>query len=183
MGEFLIHLEVLRLGHRIIRDERITTHLALISRIFSVKKYLIAETEDKGLKINVNDLIDIWGGTLEIITSVNSKKYIKKFKKDGGFIVHLTMYGERITEKTIKNVKIQDKILIILGSKKVDRYFYENADLNLSIGNQPHSELSALTILLYELKDKDLDFLYREFQNAKKKIIPSKKSKKIIDVE
>ena len=93
------------------------------------------------------------------------------------------MYGEQCNKTIIKNLKNQEKILIILGSQKVDSLFYEIADLNLSIGNQPHSELSALTILLYELVDNNIDFLYRDFKNGKKRIIPSKKSKKIVNVE
>ncbi|NHI92719.1 MAG: tRNA (cytidine(56)-2'-O)-methyltransferase [Candidatus Lokiarchaeota archaeon] len=178
-----MHIEILRLGHRVIRDERITTHLALLSRLFDVKKFLVSEVEDKGLKENIKKLTDRWGGELNIVTKVDSLKYLKNWNLDGGYIVHLTMYGQRLDGNMIKTIKNQKKVIIIVGSQKVESTFFEIADLNLSIGNQPHSELSALTILLYEMIDKNKDFLYRDFKNSKHKIIPSKKSKTIVNVE
>ena len=90
------------------------------------------------------------------------------------------MYGETFTNEIIATIKNYNKLLIIIGSQKVPTEIYEEADINLSIGNQPHSELSAVTIFLYEIIEKNKDFLYRKFENAKQKIVPTKKSKKII---
>ena len=39
-------INVLRLGHRIGRDKRITTHVALVARAFGADKILI-DTEDR----------------------------------------------------------------------------------------------------------------------------------------
>ncbi|MHA1798658.1 MAG: tRNA (cytidine(56)-2'-O)-methyltransferase [Candidatus Helarchaeota archaeon] len=166
-----------------IRDERITTHLALISRLFDVRKFLLADIEDKGLKQNIKKLQNIWGGNLDLQVKINPSKYITNWKLSKGFIVHLTMYGEKFDDEILKKLKTHKKLLIIVGSQKVPFKYYELSDLNLSIGNQPHSELSALTILLYELLGRKKDFLYRDFKNSKQKIIPSSKSKKIVNVD
>ena len=40
-------IEVLRLGHRVGRDPRITTHLALVSRAMGVKKFTLAGDKDE----------------------------------------------------------------------------------------------------------------------------------------
>jgi len=169
------------LGHRVVRDERITTHVTLVSRLFDIKKVLIAGVEDRGLKESIKSLQDLWGGNLEIFTNVNALEYINSWKENGGKIIHLTMYGEKFTDEIIETIKNYNKLLIIIGSQKVPAEIYEEADINLSIGNQPHSELSAVTIFLYEIIDKSKDFLYRKFENAKQKIVPSKKSKKIVN--
>ncbi|MHA1786517.1 MAG: tRNA (cytidine(56)-2'-O)-methyltransferase [Candidatus Helarchaeota archaeon] len=166
-----------------IRDERITAHLALISRLFDVRKFLLADIEDKGLKQNIKKLQNIWGGNLDLQVKINPSKYITNWKLSKGFIVHLTMYGEKFDDEILKKLKTHKKLLIIVGSQKVPFKYYELSDLNLSIGNQPHSELSALTILLYELLGRKKDFLYRDFKNSKQKIIPSSKSKKIVNVD
>jgi len=176
-----MHVEILRLGHRVVRDERITTHISLVARLFKINKVLIAGVEDRGLRKSIKKMQELWGGNLEILTNVNALEYIKTWKENGGKTVHLTMYGERITDEIIDTIKDFNKFLIIIGSQKVPTEIYEEADINLSIGNQPHSELSAVTIFLYEIMNKDKDFLYRKFENAKQKIVPTKKSKKIVN--
>lgn len=53
---------------------------------------------------------------------------------------------------------------------------YQKSDYNISIGNQPHSEIAALAITLNELfEGKELN---KKFSNAKIKVIPQKKGKK-----
>jgi len=71
------------------------------------------------------------------------KTYIKEFEGD---VVHLTMYGMPVDE-TIGNVQ-RDDILVVVGSEKVPRGVFDLANYNISIGNQPHSEVSALAIFL-----------------------------------
>ena len=63
-------------------------------------------------------------------------------------IVHLTMYGEKINEMCKSELQNCDKLLIVVGAEKVPREIYELADYNVGIGSQPHSEISALAILL-----------------------------------
>ena len=64
------------------------------------------------------------------------------------------------------------------GNGDCPRAIYEKADFNISISNQPHSEISALAIVLDRLhKGKQFDM---KFENSVRRIIPTKKGKKVI---
>jgi tRNA (cytidine56-2'-O)-methyltransferase len=68
-------------------------------------------------------------------------------------------------------------ILVVVGAKKVPRFFYEVADYNVAIGHQPHSEIAALAVFLDRLyQGRELHF---KFPGAKIEIIPSKSGKRI----
>jgi tRNA (cytidine56-2'-O)-methyltransferase len=71
--------------------------------------------------------------------------------------------------------------MIVIGAEKVPKDIYEMSDYNLSVTNQPHSEISALTLFLDRLySGKEIK---KEFKNAKLKIIPCEKGKNIITEE
>ena len=165
-------ITVLRTGHRIDRDKRITTHVALVSRAFGADKIIIT-TKDKKIKENITSICKKFGGDFQIETGADPKKIIKQWN---GTIVHLTMYGDEL-EKSISKIDKNDDLLIVVGAEKVPPYFYENADFNISVGNQPHSEVAALAIFL----DRYLNgkWLTEQF-NGKIEIIPSNKRKKVI---
>jgi tRNA (cytidine56-2'-O)-methyltransferase len=55
--------------------------------------------------------------------------------------------------------------------------YFQLANYNIAIGNQPHSEVSALALVLYLL---DASCLSKEFNNSKLKIMPDNNFKKII---
>ena len=59
------------------------------------------------------------------------------------------MYGEKL-ETAIKDLKtkLDNDILIIVGAEKVPPQYFELADWNVSVGNQPHSEVAALALFL-----------------------------------
>ena len=84
-------ISVLRVGHRIGRDKRITTHIALVARAFGADNIVI-DTKDEKIKKNIQMVCDRFGGSFEIQTGVNIKKIINEWN---GKIVHLTMYGEK----------------------------------------------------------------------------------------
>ena len=66
----------------------------------------------------------------------------------------------------------------MVGAEKVPRSIYEKSDYNISVSNQPHSEISALAIVLDRLhKGKQFDI---KFENSARRIIPTKKGKKVI---
>jgi tRNA (cytidine56-2'-O)-methyltransferase len=136
-------ITVLRIGHRINRDKRMTTHVALVARAFGANKIII-DTKDKKIEDTINSICFRFGGNFIIESGVDIKKIIKEWN---GTIVHLTMYGEEL-EKSIKKIEIHKDLLVIIGAEKVRPYIYENANFNISIGNQPHSEVAALAIFL-----------------------------------
>jgi len=88
------------------------------------------------------------------------------------------MYGETVS-RVIEKVKASKNILVIVGSERVDPEFYELADFNLGITNQPHSEVAALAILLHLLNE-GREFLH-EFKDVKLVVKPDKKGKIVID--
>ncbi len=168
-------ISVLRLGHRIYRDIRTTTHCALTSRALGTDEIIISGEEDKEIEKTIKKVVSRWGGKFKIRFSDNPLKEIKQKKKEKYTIVHLTMYGEQI-EKKIKNLKKKEKILIIIGGKKVPPQIYKESDYNISIGNQPHSEIAALAIILHELFERKE--LKKKFRKPKIQIIPQKTGKK-----
>ena len=86
------------------------------------------------------------------------------------------MYGENINEIQ-KDIRKEKDILIVVGAEKVPREIYEKADYNVSIGTQPHSEISALAILLDRIqKGQQFD---KKFSGSKRVIIPSKNGKNV----
>ena len=77
----------------------------------------------------------------------------------------------------IRNLKRD--IMVMVGSQKVPGEFYssEVSDFNVSIGNQPHSECSALAVFLDRfLEGKELA---KDFERAKIKIVPRERNKQI----
>jgi tRNA (cytidine56-2'-O)-methyltransferase len=165
-------IAVLRLGHRIGRDKRITTHVALVARAFGADKILI-DREDKKIEESIVSVYHRFGGDFQIETGVNSKNFVKKWK---GSIAHLTMYGGEL-EKSIKKIDKNKDLLVVVGAEKTPPWIYELADFNVSIGNQPHSEVAALAIFLDRLTNSR--WLNRQF-DGKIKILPSNKGKKVV---
>jgi len=136
-------ITVLRLGHRISRDKRITTHVALVARAFGADDIIIS-TKDQQIEENIRSICKRFGGDFNIETGADHKKIIKQWK---GNIVHLTMYGETL-DKSINTIDKKKDLLIVVGAEKVPPEIYEMADFNVSVGNQPHSEVAALAIFL-----------------------------------
>ncbi len=159
----------MRIGHRPERDKRITTHVALVSRAFGADR-IIVDKEDLKLKQTVERVTEKFGGSFKI-EFYPYRDQIKKFK---GIKVHLTMYGIPMEEK-INEIRKSENIMIIVGAEKVPREIYEMADYNISVKNQPHSEVSALAIFLEHLgRQKELRGYLR--------IIPQERGKKVLRI-
>ena len=165
-------IAILRIGHRISRDKRITTHVALVARAFGAEKIFI-DKKDKNIENNIKSINDRFGGNFKITTGINWKKIIKNWE---GNIVHLTMYGENLNHG-IKKINKKKNLLIIIGAEKVPAELYDLSDLNISVGNQPHSEVAALAIFLDKYTNgKWINKKYK----GKIEIIPKEKGKKVI---
>ena len=170
-------IEVLRIGQRLVRDDRVTTHVALVSRAFGASRILMYDANPE-IKDTVYKVNKMWGSNFEVEIIENWKDVIRKKKKESFKIIHLTMYGENINDvqDALRN---EEKCLVVVGAEKVPREVYDMADYNIAIGNQPHSEISALAILLDRmLQGKQLKTSHPD---AKREIIPSKKGKKVMD--
>ncbi len=166
---------VLHLSHRIQRDRRLNTHLFLTARAFSASGVMYSGVRDEGLEDRIHGIVRKWGGPFKVNYVKDWKKIVDRWKKRGT-VCHLTMYGINVDECLDEIPKNKD-ILIIVGSKKVPKEIFRSVDLNIAIGNQPHSEVAALAIFLDRLFEGRE--LRTKFEDAKIKIIPQKRGKKI----
>ncbi len=164
-------IEILRLSHRIRRDPRISTHVALVSRAFGADKIYYSGDHDLSLEDSVNKIVKQWGGDFKIEYIKDAIELIKEKKEKKFVIVNLSMYGLPI-ENEISKIKKHKNLLIIIGGEKVPIEIYKLSDYNISVTQQPHSEVSALAVLLEKLDIK------KEFKNPKVKIIPQTSGKK-----
>ncbi|HXG13680.1 MAG TPA: tRNA (cytidine(56)-2'-O)-methyltransferase [Candidatus Nitrosotenuis sp.] len=168
-------IEVLRIGQRLVRDDRVTTHVALVARAFGASKIFMNEVNPE-IKYTLEKVNRSWGGGFEL-EFIDDWKKILRTKKKSAKIVHLTMYGENVNDVQEK-LRNEDEILVVVGAEKVPREVYDYADYNVAVGNQPHSEISALAIVLDRIQNgKQFDVKY---SNARLEIVPSKKGKKVI---
>ena len=164
---------IMRIGHRPDRDQRVTTHVALSSRALGAKGIYV-DTEDPKLEENIRSVVERFGGDYSIKTGVTWKEATKNFK---GKVVHLTMYGARVDEALPKIPRDED-IMIIVGAEKVPPEVYQRADFNISVGNQPHSEIAALAIFLDRFTEGKA--LYSE-RNGKMTVVPNERGKTVVD--
>ena len=167
---------VLRLNHRIARDPRLSTHVALTARAFLADKLYYSGQKDSSLELSLNKVTEKFGSSFTIEYLQDPLKFIKenkpKFK-----IVHLTCYGLNVQDK-VNEIRKNKNLIIIIGGEKVEPIYYNLADYNISITQQPISEVSALAIFLHLLNNgKELK---NEFKNAKNKIIPMERGKKVL---
>ncbi|MEM2909466.1 MAG: tRNA (cytidine(56)-2'-O)-methyltransferase [Nitrososphaerota archaeon] len=171
-------LVVLRLGHRLHRDERVTTHVCLTARAFGCDGIIISGQPDEGVKKSVEDVVQRFGGKFFIEIRQDWMKVMKGWLESGGEVVHLTMYGLPLPE-VIEGIRSSDKDkLIVVGSEKVPRKVYEMATWNVSVTSQPISEVAALAVFL-DWFQQHREF-YINFENAKIKVIPSPREKKVV---
>lgn len=169
-------ITILRLGHRVIRDQRITTHVALTARAFGAQRILISGEVDNGIITTIEKVNEEFGSDFKAEYVKNWSNVIKKAVKDGDVIIHLTMYGldvDDVKEEIKREIKGKN-VLIVVGGAKVPGEVYQQANFNIAVGNQPHSEVSAIAIILDRISER------KEFENGKIKIIPCEKGKKFV---
>ncbi|QLH07655.1 tRNA (cytidine(56)-2'-O)-methyltransferase [Nitrosopumilus ureiphilus] len=168
-------IEVIRIGQRLVRDDRVTTHVALVSRAFGAERIFMSEVNPE-IKDTVEKINKTWGGKFEIDFIDKWKSVVKKKKEENFKIIHLSMYGQNINIIQ-EELRKEENLLIVVGAEKVPREIYELADYNVGVGSQPHSEISALAILLDRIqKGKQFE---KDFPDAKRKIIPTKNGKNV----
>ncbi len=180
-SEFKPKVFILRWGHRLHRDSRLTTHVALTARALCASGFILSDINDPSIQETVKKITRRWGGDFVFEMGNPWRTVVQNWKANGGVVVHLTAYGENVqTSDVLSRLRNCDKnVLVLVGSQKVPAEFYtsEVSDFNVSVGNQPHSECSALAIFLdrlYEGKE-----LAVNFSKAKISILPQKRGKTV----
>jgi tRNA (cytidine56-2'-O)-methyltransferase len=168
---------VLRLGHRPGRDERITTHVGLTARALGADSVVLAGAGSSRAD-TIADITERFGGPFEVETTEEPKRLIREFD---GSVVHLTMYGEPIQDVAddIAADHGHGPLLVVVGAEKVSFEVYEQAAYNVSVTNQPHSEIASLAVFLDRLYDgRELD---REWVDPERVVVPMETGKKVVD--
>ncbi len=168
---------IVRLGHRKLRDQRITTHVFLTARAFGASEGALCGDLDDSVISGLQKVCSLWGGKVSTHYEADWKKFVKKRKELGWKVAHLTMYGEDFAAGA-KKLRGK-KLLVLVGAGKVPREAYELADCNLAVGNQPHSEVAAVALFLdryFGGKEMEAQF------GGKLSIVPNKCGKVVLRV-
>ena len=175
----MAEITVLRLGHRLPRDERITTHVFLTARAFGASRGFYSGQKDSSLEKSISSISGNWGGKFPITHEPSPMKLIRKLKKEGWEVAHLTMYGLPLPEVSSQLIPAK-KLLVIVGGEKVPPEIYETSNFNIAVGSQPHSEVAAIALLLDRaLQGKQLERAFDSNFEGKLKLEPAAKGKKI----
>ena len=164
---------IMRIGHRPERDKRVTTHVALSSRALGASGISV-DTKDPVLEENIRSVVDRFGGDYTIQTGVTWRQAMDGFD---GIVVHRTRYGKRVDE-ALKEIPRDRDVMIIVGAEKVPPEVYQAADYNVSVGNQPHSEIAALAIFLDRFTGGEA--LYSD-RHGKITVVPNERGKTVVE--
>ena len=168
---------ILRIGHRVFRDQRVTTHVCLTARALGADGVIIADHEDKIVESTIRELTSKFGGPFTVHSGVPWRKAVKDWKAEGGRVVHLTAYGLPLPKMIPEIQKNAGDMLVVVGSEKMPGEMFKLADWNVSVTSQPMSEIAALAIFLDWYKDHgEFD---HEFSETRLRIVPSKDGKEI----
>jgi tRNA (cytidine56-2'-O)-methyltransferase len=169
---------VLRLDHRIPRDERASTHVALTARAFGASGVVYSGQKDGSLEESVARVVTEWGGDFFIRHTKSPLSEVKDCREKGYRIIHLTMYGVP-ADPALTAVKETENALIVVGGSQVPIEFYRAADLNVSVTNQPHSEIAALAIAIDRIRrGKEMSAQETEFSGWKIRALGTERGKK-----
>ena len=176
-------IEVLRLGHRLGRDPRITTHLALVSRAMGASNFVLAGDEDEKLFSNIHSVNERFGHGLSCRYEKSPMRMLREIanseEESKPIIIHLTMYGEPF-KQVIPNIPKDKPVLVVVGGAKVPGELFKVSDFNIAVGNQPHSEVAALALFLDSWTNGE--GFNREFSEPQLVISPSKSGKDVKEV-
>ncbi|AEN06173.1 tRNA (cytidine(56)-2'-O)-methyltransferase [Halolamina sp.] len=170
---------VLRLGHRPGRDDRMTTHVGLTARALGADRVLFPDNAGQSAE-TVRDITDRFGGPFEVELDDEQRATIRNWE---GPVVHLTMYGEQVqdVEDAVREVHTEEPLLVVVGGEKVPFEVYDEADWNVGVTNQPHSEVAGLAVFLDRLHEGRE--LAREWEGGDRRVVPMETGKKVVDPE
>ena len=168
---------VLRLGHRYVRDKRLSTHLFLAARAFGAEKAVYTGVREKNVEETVEEVVKRWGGSFRVEYAEDWVTVVRRWQGEGGTVIHLTMYGLPVLD-VLEKIRRSEKLLVVVGGAKVPREMFDAADWNVAVTSQPHSEVSALSVFLHELFDGGELSINND--NAELAIVPQEKGKKVV---
>jgi len=165
------------MGHRFFRDSRVTTHVCLTARALGADGVIIADREDKTVEATIREVAIRFGGSFSIESGKPWRRTIQDWSDEGGKVVHLTAYGLKLPDVVQEINEADGDILVVVGSEKMPGEVFKLADWNVSVTNQPMSEVAALAIFLdWHLQHNAFD---KTFPNARVQIVPSNDGKKM----
>ena len=170
-------IRVLRIGQRYVRDDRTLTHLCLVSRALGAEAIYLEDAE-KDVTSTLEEVNRTWGGSFKAILGVSWRKMIQEAKREGRTVVHLTMYGLPMQD-VVPKLRGRYRILLGAGAPKLPGKVYHEADYNVAVTSQPHSEVAALAIALHDIQGGEE--LKRTFQKSKLRILPSARGKRVVE--
>ena len=165
------------MGQRYVRDDRTLTHLCLVSRALGAEVIYLEDAE-KDVTSTLEEVNRTWGGEFKVTLGAPWRKVIQEAKKEGRSVVHLTMYGLPIQD-IVQEIRRLDSILIVVGGPKVPGKVYREANFNVAVTSQPHSEVAALAIALHEIQGGEE--LKRAFPKSKLRILPTAHGKRVVE--
>ncbi len=170
-------LVVLRIGHRFFRDNRATTHVCLTARALGADGVIVSDRHDKEVESTVRDMVERFGGSFTVESGRPWRKVIRDWKQEGGQVVHLTAYGLPLPKVIDEIRQARNNILTVVGSEKMPGEVFKLADWNVSVTNQPMSEIAALAVFLDWYKQhSEFDV---DFPEARVRIAPSSAGKNV----
>ncbi len=168
---------VLRIGHRFFRDNRVTTHVCLTARALGADGVIVSDRHDKEVESTVRDMVERFGGSFTVESGRPWRRVIREWKQEGGQVVHLTAYGLPLPKVIDEIRKASNNILTVVGSEKMPGEVFKLADWNVSVTNQPMSEIAALAVFLDWYKQHaEFDVAFPE---ARVRIAPSPAGKNV----
>jgi tRNA (cytidine56-2'-O)-methyltransferase len=138
---------------------------------------IIADQEDKVVESTIRDVTNRFGGPFEVQSGIPWKQTIRDWRALRGRIVHLTAYGLPLPKILPEIQQTDADLLVVVGSEKMPGEIFKIADWNVSVTNQPMSEVAALAVFLdWFRQHREFD---HEFSKAQVQIIPSRTGKEI----
>src|SRR5207245_10579325 len=114
----MARIVVLRMGHRIPLDWRLTTHVCLTARALGAEGVIISDIEDKEVVAKVRDVAYRFGGEFSVETGVPWKQVIQGWKQSGGIVIHLTAYGLPLSKVVDEIRKTARDLLFVVGLER-----------------------------------------------------------------
>ena len=155
--------------------------MGLTARAFGADEIVLAGDRDPSPLETWDSVTERFGGNFESRYEESPLSWLRSTSKFGQVtIVHLTMYGEAWRDAT-PSIPTDKPAVVVVGGTKVPSEVFHLSDYNISVGNQPHSEVAALAVFL----DSWLGPLdsKSKFEGAQIKVLPSANGKIVINEE